>query len=189
MSSTSAYIVPFDHQSSGQLTQGLNPAELWATTPVGGKPPKVGTTRTFYNTPTSKLTTISSLGDKFANKSGNAKRELVRKSVGCAVKDLKAIDGLKDVTIDASIDPHATGACQTSPKCTDNCSLISYVAVAAHLSLYKFTLKTSPPSPFNPNLTESLPAKLTFAPLQSSNEWDRGVVYAKAQNLARTVCQ
>ena len=116
MSSSSAYIVPFDHQDSGQILPGLNPAELWATTPIGEKPPKVGTTRTFYNTPTSKVTTVSSLGENFANKSGDAKKELVRKSVGSAVKDLKAIDGLKDVTIDASIDPHAAGACPISSE-------------------------------------------------------------------------
>jgi hypothetical protein len=61
-------------------------------------------------------------------------------------------------------------------------------AVAAHLALYKFTLKTSPsPSRFDPNLAEPLPEKLEFSPLQESQEWDRGVIYAQAQNLARTV--
>jgi hypothetical protein len=61
-------------------------------------------------------------------------------------------------------------------------------AVAAHLALYKFTLKTSPPSRFNPNSKEPLPEKLDFSPLQETKDWDRGVVYAQAQNLARTVC-
>jgi len=61
------------------------------------------------------------------------------------------------------------------------------IAVAAHLALYKFTLKTSPPSAFNPNLTEPIPEKLSFTPLQASKEWDRGVIYAESQNLARTV--
>jgi cytosol aminopeptidase len=109
MSSTSAYIVPFDHQSYGQIIQGLNPAELWASTRIGEKSSKVGTTRIFYNTPVSKVTVVSSLGENFANKSEDMKRELVRKSVGSAVKDLEAIDSLKDVSIEASIDPHAAG--------------------------------------------------------------------------------
>lgn len=109
MSSTSAYIVPFDHQSSSEVVPGLKPAELWATTPIGEKLPKVGTTRTFFNTPASKVTTVSSLGEGFAKKDADAKRELVRRSVGGAVKELKAMDGLKDVTIDASLDPHAAG--------------------------------------------------------------------------------
>jgi aminopeptidase len=109
MSSTSAYIVPFDHQSTSEIVPGLNPAELWALTPSGEKVPKVGTTRTFYNTPPSKVTTVSSLGPGFVNKSVNAKRELLRKSVGKAVKELKEVDGLKAVAIDASIDPHAAG--------------------------------------------------------------------------------
>lgn len=107
--SSSAYIVPFDHKSSGQVAPGLNPAELWATTPSGDKNPPVGTTRTFYNTPASKVTTISSLGDDFATKKADAKRELLRKSVGSAVKELKNLEGVKDVTIDASADPHAAG--------------------------------------------------------------------------------
>lgn len=61
------------------------------------------------------------------------------------------------------------------------------LAVAAYLSLFKFTLKTSPPSRFNPNLKEPIPEKLSLAPLEKSKEWDTGVVYAEAQNLARTV--
>lgn len=109
--SNTAYVVPFDHQSSGQVFRGVDASELWSLTPQGEKPPKVGTTRIFYNTPPSKVTTISSLGEAFASKKTEAKRELVRKSVGSAVKDLKAHDGLKDVFIDASVDPHAAGVC------------------------------------------------------------------------------
>jgi len=107
--SASAYIFPYDHQSTGQIVEGVDPAELWSTTPQADKPPKAGTTRTFYNTPTSKVTTVSSLGGDFASKSANVKRELVRKSVGSAVKELKGYDGVKDVSIDASADPHAAG--------------------------------------------------------------------------------
>ena len=68
-----------------------------------------------------------------------------------------------------------------------------FIAVAAHLAVYNFHLKTTPPSRFNPNNTESLPEKLTFRPIRSTinaeelNRWDEGVVYAYAQNLARTV--
>ena len=108
MSST-AYIIPFDHQSSAQITEGVNPSKLWSLTPQGEKLPEAGTTRIFYNTPSSKVTTVSSLGEGFASKKSEAKRELVRKSVGSAVKELKAHEGLKDVLIDASADPHAAG--------------------------------------------------------------------------------
>ena len=59
--------------------------------------------------------------------------------------------------------------------------------MAAHLALYSFTLKTSPPSRFDPNQTVAIPEKFTLAPLQRSKEWERGVIYAQAQNLARTV--
>lgn len=78
-------------------------------TPSGDKNSPVGTTRTFYNTPTSKVTTLSSLGEDFGKKKGDAKRELLRKSVGSAVKELKNLEGVKDVTIDASVDPQAAG--------------------------------------------------------------------------------
>jgi len=110
------------------------------------------------------------LGEGYASKNANQKRELVRKSIGNAVKDLKSYEGVKDVVVDASLDPHAA-------------------AVAAHLALYKFTLKTSPPSRFNPNEPEPIPDKLVFTPLQKSPEWDRGVIYAQAQNLARTLVE
>ena len=59
--------------------------------------------------------------------------------------------------------------------------------MAAHLALYSFTLKTSPPSRFDPNQTAVIPENFTLAPLQESKEWERGVIYAQAQNLARTV--
>ena len=64
---------------------------------------------------------------------------------------------------------------------------VFFLAVAAHLALYSFTLKTSPPSRFDPNQTVVIPENFTLAPLQGSKEWERGVIYAQAQNLARTV--
>ena len=61
-------------------------------------------------------------------------------------------------------------------------------AVAAHLALYHFTLKTKPTSAFDPRLAQSLPDKLALSALSENNEWETGVVYGQAQNLARTVC-
>jgi len=107
---SSAYIFPYDHQpTTSAAGLEVDPAQLWSLTPQGQKPPKVGTTRIFYNTPPSKITTVSSLGDAFASKNANQKRELVRKSVGSAVKDLKNHEGVEDVAVDASLDPHAAG--------------------------------------------------------------------------------
>lgn len=184
--SSSAYVFPYNPDA--QVTvNGVDINALWATTPAGESPPKAGTTRTFFNTPPSKVTTLSSLGEKFASKQSNAKRELIRKSIGTAVKDLKAIDGIKELAIDSSVDPHAAG----KYLLTFQPALISYfgAAVAAHLALYKFSLKTSPPSRFNPYLKEPIPEKISISPLQDSKEWERGTVYANAQNLARTVCR
>ena len=110
MSST-AYIIPFDHQSSAQITDGVDASKLWSLTPQGEKLPKAGTTRIFYNKPPSKVTAVSFLGEGFASKKSEVKRELVRKSVGSAVNELKAHDGLTEVLIDASVDPHAAGVC------------------------------------------------------------------------------
>lgn len=107
--SNTAYVVPYDHQSSPKIVDGVDASYLWSLTPHGEKLPKAGALRTFYNTPPSNMTTVSSLGEGFTSKNSEAKRELVRKSVGSAVKALKALDGLKDVLIDASADPHAAG--------------------------------------------------------------------------------
>ena len=60
-------------------------------------------------------------------------------------------------------------------------------AVAAHLALYHFTLKTKPTSAFDPRLTEPLPEKLSLSTVSENAEWETGVVYGQAQNLARTV--
>lgn len=65
--------------------------------------------------------------------------------------------------------------------------MILIAAVAAHLAKYKFTLKTSPPSPYRPGSGSAVPQELSFRPLQDSQEWETGVIYAEAQNLARTV--
>ncbi|KAF6747034.1 cytosol aminopeptidase family, catalytic domain-containing protein, partial [Ephemerocybe angulata] len=166
-----ALIVPFDPSAPSQAVAGVLPLQLWSLTPSGDKAPKAGTTATFYNTPAGKTTTISSVGDGFAAKASEVKRELVRKSVGAAVKELKAFEGVKEVVVDASLDPHAA-------------------AVAAHLALYKFTLKTSGgASPFDPRNTEPAKDKIAFAPVEASAEWDRGVVYAQSQNLARTLAE
>lgn len=219
--SSPALVIPFDHQSSKTVVPGVDPVQLWSTTPAPEKVPKVGTTRTFYNTPPPSVTALSSLGPDFAKKSGNPRRELVRKSVGSAVKDVKALDGVDQVTVDASADPHAAGMCtafliliitlsalhldstfirgryhlRRLGRNSHHCLYIllfylifsTLTAVAAYLALFKFTLKTSPPSRFNPNLTEPIPEKIAIKPASESQEWDRGVVYAKAQNLARTV--
>ncbi|KAJ6457382.1 leucine aminopeptidase [Mycena sanguinolenta] len=157
---TSASIHPFDPKAPSKTV-----SELWAASVA--KEPKVGTTRVFFS---EKITALSSLGPDWAKRNAEGKRELVRRSVGSAVKELKSVDEVTEVVVDASVDPHAA-------------------AVAAHLALYNFTLKTDPPSAFNPNLKEPLPTKIALKPLNASPEWDQGVVYAKAQNLARTLME
>ncbi|KAF6747036.1 cytosol aminopeptidase family, catalytic domain-containing protein [Ephemerocybe angulata] len=155
MSSSQALIVPFDPSAPSQAVAGVLPLQLWSLTPSGDKAPKAGTTATFYNTPAGKTTTISSVGDGFAAKASEVKRELVRKSVGAAVKELKAFDGVKEVVVDAELDPHAAAGRRRSTRAT--------------------------PSPRKD--------KIAFAPVEASAEWDRGVVYAQSQNLARTLAE
>ncbi|KAI0268595.1 leucine aminopeptidase [Gloeopeniophorella convolvens] len=177
--SSQIYILPFDPSADSSAAAaaaalpGADPAQLWRTTPTGTTPPKVGTTRVFYNTPAdaASATAVVSLGEGFDKKKGDARREFVRKAVASGVNQVKELgDGEKTITIDASADAHAA-------------------AVAAHLARYKFTLKTSPPSAFKPGEEKNVPEKITFAPLQSSKEWDTGVVYAEAQNLVRTLME
>jgi aminopeptidase len=51
-----------------------------------------------------------SLGEGFDGKTGDARRELVRKAVGSGVKQAKELgDGAKDIIVDASTDAHAAG--------------------------------------------------------------------------------
>ncbi|KAH7886392.1 cytosol aminopeptidase family, catalytic domain-containing protein [Phlebopus sp. FC_14] len=164
--SSKAYIVPVDPKNPGQSSS------LWTTLPPSQKHPKVGTSHLFYGARNGNdVTALVSLGEGFEAKQGDARREVIRKAVGSGVKSVKALgDGVSEAVVDVLTDPHAS-------------------AVAAHLALYNFTLKTSPPSAFDPRATEKSPEKLTVKPASDSADWERGVVYAKAQNLARTLME
>ncbi|OJA15858.1 hypothetical protein AZE42_11442 [Rhizopogon vesiculosus] len=170
--SSKAYVVPVDPKNpGGNAAPGIDPASMWASLPQAQKPAKVGTSHLFYGTPRQDVTALVSLGDGFDSKAGDARREIVRKAVGSGVKSVKALgDGVSEAVIDASTDPHAA-------------------AVAAHLALYDFTLKTSPPSRFDPRGTEGVPKKLAISTSIGSADWDSGVIYANAQNLARTLME
>ena len=185
---TSAYILP--HQPGASATasptvSGVDQLKLLSKLPKPEKTPKVGDTKVFFDTPEGKVTALVSLGDKFASKKLNERRELVRRAVGSAVKELRDLDGVNRAEIDASTDPHAAGAYFHQITAPSNL-ITPCLAVGAHLARYKFTLKTSPPSRFDPNLERPIPEALTLDPLQSSKEWDIGVKYAEAQNWART---
>lgn len=167
-------VIPFD--PSGPSDSGA--AKLWSLVPSHNKPgakaPKAGTARVFYEQ--SGVTAVSSLGEGFAKNNANEKRESIRRAVGGGVKGLKDVvvsdENGAQVKIDVAGDAHAA-------------------AVASHLALYSFTLKTKPPSRFDPRNKEPVPEKVVFSPIQEqvAEEWERGKTYAQAQNLARTLME
>jgi len=111
---TSAYILPHQPGATATATptvSGIDQLKLLSKLPKTEKPPKVGDTRVFYDTPEGKVTALVSLGDKFASSKSNEQRELVRRAVGCAVKEVRNLDGVDRAEIDASTDPHAAGEC------------------------------------------------------------------------------
>ncbi|KAI0816824.1 cytosol aminopeptidase family, catalytic domain-containing protein [Trametes gibbosa] len=172
---SSFYVLPIE-PTAPAAAAAVDAAKLWKSTPsaVQSKPAGPGTAHLFYGTPKEgAVAALSSLGDKFAHKKGDERREIVRKTVASAVKTVRnlgeGVHGSK-VLVDASADPHAA-------------------AVAAHLAAYKFTLKTKTTSPFDPRLAEPVPDKLIISPLAADKEWETGVIYAKAQNLARTLME
>ncbi|OSX68126.1 hypothetical protein POSPLADRAFT_1052257 [Postia placenta MAD-698-R-SB12] len=179
-SRSAVYVLPVDPRAPPRHTSvGVDAESLWSATPAAAapKPAEAGTTHIFYDTPSEKgarnVTALTSLGDKFAEKAEDERREVIRKAVGSAVKQVRALgEGIhgQTVFVDASADPHAA-------------------AVATHLAQFEFTLKTKPPSRFNPNLKEAIPEKLTFQPLTEHEGWKTGAVYARAQNLARTLTE
>ncbi|THH09685.1 hypothetical protein EW146_g8613 [Bondarzewia mesenterica] len=178
MYSTAVFILPVDPkgQAGSQVVPNVDPLKLWSTTPAGSKAPKTGSTRIFYNTPageqSTNVTAVVSLGEGFDKKKGDARKEIVRKAVGSGVKQVKELgDGEKK-----------------SPS-MHRPILMLLVSVAAYLADYKFTLKTSPPSSFKPNSEEAVSENVSYEPLQGSKEWDTGVIYAKAQNFARTLME
>jgi len=108
-SMASVYVVPIDPKAPKSSVDGVDAAQLWSLTPQGDKPAKASTTRTFYGTPSAGLTTLASVGPDFDTAAPNAKREIIRKAVGTAVKEVRSLDGVKEVVVDASLDPHAAG--------------------------------------------------------------------------------
>jgi len=101
------------------------------------------------------------------------------------VKELKGLGGVNNVAVDASLDSHAAGKWSRENGAIDYLKRLHSRRSA--FSAVRFHIKTSPPSPFSPNVADSLPQKLNFTPTGPSVEWDKGVTYAPAQNLARTV--
>ncbi|KAF8587050.1 leucine aminopeptidase [Ramaria rubella] len=145
---------------------GLSPDKLWATTRPKNK---VGETKLFYNQVSGNpeaLTALVSLGEKFASKKGDAKREVVRKAVGNGVKKLRDA-GAKNVAIDASVDAHAA-------------------AVAAKLGLYKFTTLRTKEEDKNPEVAVE---PLNGAASKDGLDWSTGIVYAESQNFARELME
>jgi aminopeptidase len=109
--SSKAYVVPVDPKNpAGNAAPGVNPASLWSSLPQAQKPAKVGTSHLFYGTPAFDVTALVSLGEGFDSKTGDVRREIVRKAVGSGIKSVKGLgDGVSEAVIDASTDPHAAG--------------------------------------------------------------------------------
>ena len=116
---SAVYVLPVDPKAPSTATAAdVDVGALWNSTPAtkSSKPSKAGTTRIFYDTPRGTdgkdVTALTSLGGKWAAKTGDERREVVRKAIGSAVKAVKAlgeeVDG-EAVLVDASADPHATG--------------------------------------------------------------------------------
>ncbi|KAG1724853.1 hypothetical protein EDB19DRAFT_1758180 [Suillus lakei] len=167
--SSKAYVVPVDPKNpAGHPAPGVNPAALWFSLLQAQKPAKVDMSLLFYGIPVFDVTSFVSLGEGFHSKAGDVRREIVCKAVGSDVESAKGLgDGVSEAVIDTSTDPQAA-------------------TIAAHLVLYNFSLKTSPPSAFDPRGTAGVPKKLGISMNASSADWDRGVVYVNVQNLART---
>lgn len=111
---TSAYILPHQPDATAAATptvSGVDRPKLLSKLPKTEKTPKVGDTKIFYDTPEGQITALVSLGDKFTSKKSNEQRELVRRAVGSAVKEVRDLDGISRAEIDASTDPHAAGEC------------------------------------------------------------------------------
>ena len=110
--SSKAYVVPLDPKNPGQnAAPNVDPATLWGILPPTKKPARVGTSHLFYGANGGRdVAALVSLGDAFEAKKGDARREVVRKAVGGGVKSIKTLgEGISEVLIDASTDPHAAG--------------------------------------------------------------------------------
>ncbi|TCD59955.1 hypothetical protein EIP91_011013 [Steccherinum ochraceum] len=168
------FLLPIDPSTSTpvKLNAQATNVDVWNTVPNDGTAAPTGTAHLFFALPNAgDVLVLSSLGPDYAKTTGNPRRERVRVAVGSAVKKLKTLGKAiwgSSVSVDASEDPHAA-------------------AVGAHLSMYNFDLKTDPASLYKGYRGADITGRLSFAPLVTAKEWDDGVTYAAAQNVARTL--
>ncbi|KDQ09031.1 hypothetical protein BOTBODRAFT_117777 [Botryobasidium botryosum FD-172 SS1] len=160
-SAPDAYLVPLDPQNppSSVGPGGLNPAVLWES----ARPKdKAGEARLFYNADQKgALAALVSLGPKVSSQPDKLKDEAVRKAAGIGAKNLKDA-GAKHIGVDASRSPRAA-------------------AEGTALALFEFTLKTD-----KANAKKDIQIKPLGSPSEpAQREWDTGLLYAGAQNLAR----
>ncbi|TCD63093.1 hypothetical protein EIP91_006020, partial [Steccherinum ochraceum] len=203
----SIYLIPIDpaHPTLDVGQFGLDSTakfrvNIWNSVPGNekGQPPApTGTSYLFFDFPNDcDVTVLSSLGPDYSQTESttetgsgsttktesapatdklNLRKELVRQAIGSGVRKLKTLGESiwgKTVLVDASKDPHAA-------------------AVAAHLALYSFDLKTTPASGYTGYQGDSVSLKLKLVPVnlegEGSRNWEDGVIYATAQNVARTL--
>ena len=82
------YVLPIDPSAPKSVTGApVDAAQLWQSAPTGKKPAKAGTSRLFYG---ENHAAVVSLGEGFEKKKDGAKREVVRKAIGSAVKAVKS---------------------------------------------------------------------------------------------------
>lgn len=145
MTKPSAYILPHEpNVATIPAVPNVDTGKLWSITP--SKELKVGSTRIFYNTPADKVTAVVSLGERFTSKDLYEKRELVRKAVGSAVKQVKDLDLIDQAHIDAAADPHAAGKFfanrahlyMTHPKYSGRCSLVKVQVLIENITPVSF---------------------------------------------------
>jgi len=105
------HVYPIDPAATPSTSQHTpaNLLKLWGSALTGPKPPAAGTTRLLYGN--NGTTALASLGNKFAQTTGNSRRERIRSAVGGAVQAICAqeVEGV-DVFVDSSLDPHASGS-------------------------------------------------------------------------------
>lgn len=170
-----------------------SPNKFWKQSLTAGSK-KALDTRLLYSSSesSSELNALVSLGNDFAKKESNVRREVVRKAAGTGVekvKDVALSAGVKNIEVNLEdakteeMDVQAAGKLVIRIL-TKHSILNLYIitAVGSYLALHNFTLQTKKDA--NPGKEISIRPD----PKIDSPEWNRGKIYAEAQILAREVC-
>lgn len=186
-SKATSFVYPLYHEQAITVKNenSVDVNTLWKK--ANAKSEKALENRTFFTGNEGESATVVAVGKAASSKAVDSveRKEALRKAVGTGFTKAKE-NGAEEINVVVEEnEAHDAGQFLKISVgrewCSDSCWI---PAVAAFLAMYNFTLKTKE-QPLDPSVKPAFPHEKKTDP--ATLDWETGVIYAEAQNLARTV--